>query len=261
MSQILSDDSEKNQLDMIGMMLGKHMDGTVDTDTMIIKTQERLVNSLEHGIEYDGTVEESDNFLREHVWKKLPMVVMYVDIVGSTQMVLSLPEEKVAMLFSSFTQEMAILIEQNAGMVLKFVGDAVIGYFIDASNLLASDNAVTCAQSMIRVINEGINPVLAKSGYPELAVKIGVDFGKNMIVRYGSDKKTSHVDLLGPSMNVASKIQGLAKPQQILIGEDVYNKIHPTLQKKCTQEILSEAKWKYRYRNSDKLYPIYHYAG
>ena len=261
MNQILSDETEKNQLDMIGMMLGKHINGALDMDTMVIKTQERLVNSLEHGIEYDGTVEESDNFLREHVWKKLPMVVMYVDIVGSTQMVLSLPEEKVAMLFSSFTQEMAILIEQNAGMVLKFVGDAVIGYFIDASNLLASDNAVTCAQSMIRVINEGINPVLAKSGYPELAVKIGVDFGKNMIVRYGSDKKTSHVDLLGPSMNVASKIQGLAKPQQILIGEDVYNKIHPTLQKKCTQEILSEAKWKYRYRNSDKLYPIYHYAG
>ena len=96
----MSDDSEKNQLDMIGMMLGKHMEGTVDTDTMIIKTQESLMNSLERGIEYDGTVDESDDFLRQHVWKKLPMVVMYVDIVGSTQMVLSLPEEKVAMLFS-----------------------------------------------------------------------------------------------------------------------------------------------------------------
>ena len=52
----MSDDSEKNQLDMIGMMLGKHMEGTVDTDTMIIKTQERLMNSLERGIEYACTV-------------------------------------------------------------------------------------------------------------------------------------------------------------------------------------------------------------
>ena len=49
---------------MIGMMLGKHINGAIDTDTMIIKTQERRVNSLERGIEYDGTVEESDNFLR-----------------------------------------------------------------------------------------------------------------------------------------------------------------------------------------------------
>ena len=81
-----------------------------------------------------------------------------------------------------------------------------------------------------------------------------------MSVRYGSDKKTSHVDLFGPAMNVASKIQSLGEPQQILIGEDVYNKIHPTLQIKCKQEILSEAKWKYRYRNSDKLYPIYQYV-
>ncbi len=185
-NQILSDETEKHQLDMIGMMLGKHMNGVLDIDTMIVKTQERLLNSLEHGIEYTATVNESDDFLRQHVWKKLPMVVMYVDIVGSTQMVLSLPEEKVAMLFSSFTQEMAILIEQNAGMVLKFVGDAVIGYFIDTSNLLASDNAVTCAQSMIKVINDGINPVLAKSDYPELAVKIGIDFGKNMIALFTS---------------------------------------------------------------------------
>ena len=47
---------------MIGMMLGKHMNGTLDMDTMIIKTQERLMNSLERGIEYDGTVDESDDF-------------------------------------------------------------------------------------------------------------------------------------------------------------------------------------------------------
>ena len=48
--------TEKNQLDMIGMMLGKHINGALDMDTMVIKTQERLMNSLERGIEYDGTV-------------------------------------------------------------------------------------------------------------------------------------------------------------------------------------------------------------
>ena len=74
----MSDETEKKQLDMIGMMLGKHIDGVLDMDTMVIKTQERLMNSLERGIEYDGTVDDSDNFLRQHVWKKLPMVVMYI---------------------------------------------------------------------------------------------------------------------------------------------------------------------------------------
>ena len=41
--------------------------------------------------------------------------------------------------------------------------------------------------------------------------KIGVDFGTNMIIRYGSDAEKSHVDILGPTMNIAAKIQGKAK--------------------------------------------------
>jgi len=38
------------------------------------------------------------------------MVVMYVDLVGSTDITLRLPEEKIAVIISSFAQEMAISI-------------------------------------------------------------------------------------------------------------------------------------------------------
>jgi class 3 adenylate cyclase len=89
---------------------------------------------------------------------------------------------------------------------------------------------------------------------------VGIDFGMNMIVRYGSDKRKSHVDILGPAMNMAAKIQNMAKPQQILIGADVYKKIHPATQKNFKKKILSEARWKYRYRDSGKRYPIYGYV-
>ena len=61
-----------------------------------------------------------------------------------------------------------------------------------------------------------------------------------MIVRYGSDNEKSHVDILGPTMNIAAKIQSMAKPQQILIGQDVYEKIHPTLQQKFKKEEQGE---------------------
>ena len=36
-------------------------------------------------------------------------------------------------------------------------------------------------------------------------VKIGVDFGQNIVVRYGADEINSHVDLMGPAMNIAAK--------------------------------------------------------
>ena len=242
---------------MVDMMLGKQKEKTIDSDTMIQETQKRVWRSLKQGIEYEATVDRSDEFLRMHVNEKLPMVVMYVDLVGSTDMTLTLPEEKIAIIVSSFAQEMALAIKQYDGFTLKFVGDAVIGYFIHASALIASDNAVSCARSMIRIIDEGINPILNNYDYPDLFIKIGIDHGNNMIVRYGSDNEKSHVDILGPTMNIAAKIQNMAKPQQILIGEDVYTRIHPSIQEKFEKEVWRKTKWKYHDRETGKLYPVY----
>jgi len=246
-----------DRLNVADMLLGQQAEKSVDSETMIVETRKRVLNSLNKGIEYDATVDQSDEFLRKHVGKKFSMVVMYADLVGSTNITLSLPEEKVAIIMSSFAQEMALAILQHTGFVLKFVGDAVIGYFMGASELLAADNAVNCAKSMINILEKGISPVLKENDYPELKAKIGLDYGANMIVRYGSDPEKSHVDILGPAMNMASKIQNMAKAQQIMIGEDVYTRIHPNLQKEFQKQSLTDAQWKYRYRESNKQYPIY----
>jgi len=242
---------------MIDMMLGKQSEKTTDSETMIQETQKRIWKSLKHGIEYDATVDRSDAFLRQHVNEKLHMVVLFVDLVGSTNISLTLPEEKVAIIISSFAQEMALAIKQHNGFVLKFVGDAVIGYFIHTSVLLAADNAVSCAQRMIQIMDQGVNPILNNYDYPDLLLHIGLDYGDNMIVRYGSDKEKSHVDILGPTMNIAAKIQSMAKPQQILIGQDVYEKIHPSVQKNFKKESWSESEWKYNDRKTGKPYTVY----
>ena len=243
---------------IVDMMLGKSSTGTLDSETMILETQKRIWRAIKQGgVEYYGIVSESDEFLREHVNEKIPMAVMFVDLVGSTDMSLSLPEEKVAMIVSSFAQEMAIAVKQHSGYTLKFVGDAVIGYFIHKSALMASDNAISCAQTMIKIIEDGINPILNNYDYPDLYIKIGVDYGESMVMRYGNDKMRSHVDLLGPVMNIAAKVQNKAKPQQIMIGEDIFNKIHPSTQKTFELKVWDEGSWNYRNRHTGKLYPVY----
>ena len=189
------------------------------------------------------------------------MVVLFVDLVGSTNISLTLPEEKVAIIISSFAQEMALAIKQHNGFVLKFVGDAVIGYFMHTSVLIAADNAVSCAQRMIQIMNQGVNPILNNYDYPDLLLHIGLDYGDNMIVRYGSDKEKSHVDILGPTMNIAAKIQSMAKPQQILVGQDVYDKIHPSLQEKFKKESWSKNEWKYNDKRTGEPYPVYSLDG
>ena len=252
---------ETSASNVVDMMLGKKVEKTIDSETMIQETQKRIWKSLKHGIEYDATVDRSDAFLRQHVNEKIHMVVLFVDLVGSTNISLTLPEEKVAIIISSFAQEMALAIKQHNGFVLKFVGDAVIGYFMHTSVLIAADNAVSCAQRMIQIMNQGVNPILNNYDYPDLLLHIGLDYGDNMIVRYGSDKEKSHVDILGPTMNIAAKIQSMAKPQQILIGQDVYDKIHPSLQEKFKKESWSKNEWKYNDKRTGEPYPVYSLDG
>ena len=252
---------ETSASNMIDMMLGKQAEKTIDSETMIQETQKRIWKSLKHGIEYDATVDRSDAFLRQHVNEKIHMVVLFVDLVGSTNISLTLPEEKVAIIISSFAQEMALAIKQHNGFVLKFVGDAVIGYFMHTSVLIAADNAVSCAQRMIQIMDQGVNPILNNYHYPDLLLHIGLDYGDNMIVRYGSDKEKSHVDILGPTMNIAAKIQSMAKPQQILIGHDVYEKIHPSLQQKFKKESWSKGEWKYNDKRTGNPYTVYSLDG
>jgi class 3 adenylate cyclase len=229
----------------------------LDSESMILETQKRVWGALKKGYEYSGVVDESDQFLRENVFSKLDMTVLYVDLVGSTTMTLEMPAEKIAIIVSSFSQEMATVIRQHHGYVLKFVGDAVIGYFVSDERGLAANNAVQCAKSMISVIQKGINPILNQYDYPDLMVKIGVDFGQNIVVRYGADIDHSHVDLMGPAMNIAAKIQHMAKPNQILIGTDVFQRIPQNSQKEFTQIIWKDNEWKYRSRLTGEIYKVY----
>lgn len=255
-----TDESEKKSTKLVDMLLSTGEEGTVDSDTMIKETQKRVWSALKTGYEYSRLADKSDQFMRENVFSRISMVVLYVDLVGSTKMALELSEEKLAIIISSFAQEMAYTINHHNGYVLKFVGDAVIGYFVAGDNPLnAVDNSISCAKSMINVINEGINPILNQYDYPDLKVKIGLDYGENIIVRYGSNVEQSYVDILGPSMNIASKIQNLSKPNHVLVGDDVYTRVHPSAQKSFKEIDLKSYDWKYRSSISGKIYQVYEY--
>ena len=87
-------DDTTSASNMIDMMLGKQSEKTIDSETMIQETQKRIWKSLKHGIEYDATVDRSDAFLRQHVNEKMHMVVLFVDLVGSTNISLHYLKKK-----------------------------------------------------------------------------------------------------------------------------------------------------------------------
>jgi len=256
------DKKEKESNNIVDMLLGKTESKTVDSETMIRDVQRRIRDSLKNGYRYSRIVDASEEFLRKHVYEQVEMAIIYVDLVGSTKMSLRLPPEKLSVVISSFVQEMSYVISQCGGFVLKFSGDAVIGYFVGkGSSLQAADDAVGCAESMLMVVQDGINKTLSKEDaeLPELEIKIGIDFGANTVVQYGSDEKNSLVDLIGPPMNMAAKIQGLAQPNQIVVGKDVFDRLHPNVQEVFADITKNVKDWTYTSSNSDVIYRVFAY--
>ncbi|MEO9295727.1 MAG: adenylate/guanylate cyclase domain-containing protein [Nitrososphaera sp.] len=250
------EDTSKN---LVGMMMGgaESRSKVVDSETLVAQTQDRLWRALKRRYQYDSSLKPAQDYLLNHVSSKIPLVIMYADLVGSTNMSMSLPVDKLVTIIRSFTQEMSSVVESHDGYVLKYVGDAVIAFFPASYNkYMACDKAVQCARSMITVVKNGINPILNQYDYPELGVKIGVDEGENVIVQYGHDK-SSPIDILGYCMNIAAKITSLTGPNQISIGEDVYGFLHQSEKVKFREMKLNPEEWKYRNRVTDQLYKVY----
>jgi class 3 adenylate cyclase len=246
---------------IVDVLFGRNVEKVVDADTLISEVKKRVTISVKTGFLYEGGAEDSEEFLRNHILEGINLVVLYIDLVGSTSIILKLPKEKFSKVITTLAQEMAYVIKRHEGFVLKFVGDAVIGYFIDHNSKPSADRAVSCAESMIKVMKLGINPILKKSGLPELKIKIGMNYGEATVVLYGNDVKNSHVDLIGPALNIGAKIQNLASPDQILIGDDAYTRLHDSLKQYFVKLPVDKQTWKYKQLGSKKIYPVYAYIG
>jgi class 3 adenylate cyclase len=89
-------------------------------------------------------------------------------------MSMALPVERMAKIIKAFLHELSSVVKSYDGFVLKYVGDAVIAFFPSGFNTYQSCNtAFQCANSMINVIENSINPILEKDKdhYPKLDVK------------------------------------------------------------------------------------------
>ena len=199
---------------------------------------------------YNTSLKKGQDFLLNHVDSKLSLVVMYADLVDSTKMSMVLSVERMAKIIKTFSHELSSVVESYNGFVLKYVGDTVIAFFPSTFNkYLSCDTAFQCANSMINIIENGINPIFEKNkkdNYPTLAVKIGIDEGENLAIQYEFDK-SSPIDLIGYPMNVAAKMTSLTGPNEISVGNNVYKLLHPTLQSGFQEMQIKKGtnEWKY----------------
>jgi adenylate cyclase len=232
--------------------------------------------------------EETQNVLEEFAESKLILVVLHVDLVGSTRLTMTLPIDRIATIIQAFYQEMSVLITAYGGYVLKYIGDAILAFFLVSTDVsLSCANAVYCARSIIKVMQQGINPILSQYDYPEINVRIGIDVGKNT-VRCGWDVHTNNTttysalrkeetknsndnnnkkvilikkpvyDVLGYAISITAKMTALAKPNKIVIGELVYDALDKIDQKSTFQLLhIDHEIWDYVSDYTGDVYRLY----
>jgi adenylate cyclase len=215
----------------------------VDTQIIIGETRERVRRTVKAGTFFSA--ESSDELLRDNLNSKLKLIVLYVDLVGSTMMTRSLPVAQLALLVQTFTQEMSFTVSRFNGYVLKYVGDAIIAYFpADANYNVRCNAAINCSYAMIRVLEEGVNSIFREHGLGGLQVKIGIETGEHSVIQYTLGKN-SQVDILGYGISMAAKLSTLARPNQVVISHAIYFGMHPSFRKKFIQMDLDPRTWKY----------------
>ncbi|HKR73662.1 MAG TPA: DUF892 family protein [Candidatus Nitrosocosmicus sp.] len=207
-----------------------------------------------------STVRRGQNFLLGHISTKIPIIIIYADLVGSTKMSMTLPIDNLVSIVRIFDYHISNVVDTLGGYVLKYAGDAVISFFptrVDNQNkYLSSNTAISSAKLMINSIQEEVNSFMHKIyKYPELSVKIGIDAGESAIVQFGYDQH-SPIDILGYGMNVASKIMSITGANKVSIGENVYNSLDSSLQDEFHELTISN-QWKYVNYGTDRPYKIY----
>lgn len=230
----------------------------------------RVNKTLTNGVQIDMSTEECKKLLRRHANNKTHIAIMFTDIDGSTEMSFSLPDDKFAALIQTFAQETSLAVTGYGGYVFKYEGDAVISIFpAEYDKPMACKNALDCSKAVLEIVRGAINPVLKINGLPEITIRTGLAYGDALVVLYGRNIETAHIDIIGPSISMAAKITSTAKANQILVGELIYNNLllltaageDPMYYKSILREVsLDRDKWKYPSRsNTGSIYRVYEY--
>jgi len=264
-----------------------YLDAIIDIESVIKDSQVRIWKSLKANPEFNISLNESQKILEKFMESKIKLVILNIDLVGSTKMAFNLPIDRLTTIIRAFAQEMTILISMYGGYVLKYIGDAVLAFFVvDTDEIKDSDdnenkvkyssrndnfdslpysNVISCAYTMIKVVQEGINPILNQNDYPDLKVRIGINFGEIAVVMYGVDMdeynnmilKRPHLDLIGYTISIVVKMTSLAQPDHIVIGEELYGMFEGKLKDTFKQLSLTRDLWNYSTETTGKIYSIY----
>jgi adenylate cyclase len=136
--------------------------------------------------------------------------VLFSDIRGFTTLCEGRAPSAILAMLNAYLATVSDLIDARAGVVDKYIGDAVMALF--GAPLGAADDpqrALETALAMVRALPQ-LNARFARDGWPPLAIGIGIHSGIVVAGNVGSSTRLNYT-VLGDTVNLASRLEGLCK--------------------------------------------------
>ncbi len=148
--------------------------------------------------------------------------VLFADVAGFTDFAERVGEEASFNLIQMVTTLMQDAISAQHGTVGEFRGDGVMALFSVTQGLEDGPlRACRAALQIQRSLHDARIEMTAKYG-EAVKVRVGMHCGPLVIGDVGDETK-SHMTIIGDTANVASRLEAMAEPGQILISRDLYS--------------------------------------
>jgi class 3 adenylate cyclase len=157
------------------------------------------------------------------------VTILFADVRQFTRLSEGMEATDVVGLLNEFFQLISDVILGRGGTIDKFIGDSVMAYF--GAPVPHTDHplrAVEAACDIARAVeqrNEELResePGAAKR--VPVSIGIGIHTGVVVVGNIGSDRRTDFT-AIGDAVNVAHRLEKLAKPGQILVSEAVQRRV------------------------------------
>ncbi|MBF0278164.1 MAG: adenylate/guanylate cyclase domain-containing protein [SAR324 cluster bacterium] len=142
--------------------------------------------------------------------EKMESAIWFSDLRGFTQLSNQIPSEDLIQILNLYFHEIATIIDQFEGEILKFIGDAVLAIFPVTSSSSPQD---VCYQALeaakkVNIKLATLNQSRIEQQLPILNHGIGLHIGT---VQYGNIGALDRLDftVIGQAVNLASRTEGL----------------------------------------------------
>ncbi|MBN2824499.1 MAG: HAMP domain-containing protein, partial [Campylobacterales bacterium] len=156
--------------------------------------------------------------------KRKKLTIFFSDIVDFTATTESMESEDLSSLLNHYLNEMSLIALKHGATIDKFIGDAILIFFGDPTSNGVKADAKACLDmslEMIAKVKELENYWLELGVPKPFRIRIGIHTGFSTVGNFGSEDRMDYT-IIGGAVNLASRIESKAKPNEIWISQETY---------------------------------------